>query len=505
MNWKKWNVILWMGICCMLFTACGKQENHTDTAANQQGVEQVQTDANQVANQPGDVQEANQDNVQGTTVNGTEGGQLELDEEDLIPEPELDIEEIDPEEVTGTIVVLTDRVDLLNSKLAEYKLEFETKYPGTEVIFEASKDYEDYASKRLEEGDYGDVLLIPESLPESEYADYFEPLGSYQSLSEYYKADYLAMVHQEGVIYGIPRYIMPQGIAYNKRVLERAGVAELPTSPEAFVEMLKKIKSSDEKIIPFYTNERFYGALAKWQKHAWGSVTADATYKYTGMLEEQEPFAKGSANYTVYKLLYDIVKEKLCEPVTERSNQKTVGQMFNNGEIGCMLVDWEELASLQQASTNPDDVGYMPFPYTVLVENEDGEMEEQQFATAELSYSYAVNKNSENKMAARAWVEYILRHSGFAVSEGADPIRKKTEFPTILDNFKGIHFIVVDDSDEEAVERYNATCEKAKLWLEEDSQGHEVRRIVKAAMQENGESFEDIMKDWNDRWKAARK
>ena len=78
-------------------------------------------------------------------------------------------------EITGEITVLTNRTDILNTDLARYAEEFQAKYPGTTVNFEAMEDYEGDVSTRLSTGDYGDVFFIPNTIPTNELADFCEP------------------------------------------------------------------------------------------------------------------------------------------------------------------------------------------------------------------------------------------------------------------------------------------------------------------------------------------
>ena len=51
--------------------------------------------------------------------------------------------------VTGVITVLTNRTDLVDTKLQEYKKDFESLYPGTSVEFEAITDYEGTALRQI--------------------------------------------------------------------------------------------------------------------------------------------------------------------------------------------------------------------------------------------------------------------------------------------------------------------------------------------------------------------
>ncbi len=399
--------------------------------------------------------------------------------------------EEEPDEVIGTITVLTDRVDLVKTKLAEYKMAFEEKYPGTEVVFQQLGKYEASVSDKIKENDYGDVLLIPQSISNGELEEYFEPLGTLEELSGVYDEKYLQERQQDGVVYGLARYAAPQGIVYNKKVFEKAGIYELPESPEAFLKALKAIRTTQPQVIPYCTNMKMNQGLAAWQQHVWGSVSGDPDYHYNGIVTDNSPFDGEKPDYIVHKLLYDIVKAGLCEEESDSINWKKAKTMLNRGEIGCILADWTLLSEIQSASTNPDDIGYMPFPYNI-----DG----VQYATTTIEYCYGINKNSENKATARAWIDYMLKDSGFAASEGAISIKKKTELPKLLENFKDVELIIDNPAVSGKEGEYDRINELSGIYLDEDT---EKKRIVEEARKEGGESFEDIMKDWNDRWKSA--
>lgn len=393
-------------------------------------------------------------------------------------------------EIIGTVVVYTDRLDMVNTKFAEYKTIFEKENPGTEIVFKVFSDYETAVMEKLNEGDYGDVVLIPRKVSNDLLEQYFEPLGTLEELSETYYEKYLQEAQQDGVVYGLAQYAMPQGIAYNKKVFEKAGIVELPKTTEEFLIALQQIKIYEPDVIPLYTGQKGPEGLAWWQKQVWGSVVGNPNYQYEQMLADKAPFSEGKPNYIVHKLLYDIVEKGLCEEEGDSLNWTTVRTMLNNAEIGCIPVEWSEIAALQSAATNPDDIGYMPFPYNI-----DG----VQYATTTMEYCYAINKNSENKATARAWIEYMLKSSGYAKSEGAVSIRQKDTLPNLLVNFENAELVVDNSISEDSMQAYNQ-MQKLSGILQDD--GADKKQIIEAARQEEVD-FDDIMKDWNDKWQNA--
>ena len=87
-------------------------------------------------------------------------------------------------EVKGSITVLTNRTDLADKVLPAYAAKFEAKYPGTKVTFEGVTNYEGDVTTQLSGGDYGDVLLIPNSVARDELSQFFEPLGAVLAAQE---------------------------------------------------------------------------------------------------------------------------------------------------------------------------------------------------------------------------------------------------------------------------------------------------------------------------------
>src|SRR5690242_13098733 len=85
-------------------------------------------------------------------------------------------------DITGAITVLTNRTDLANEALPAYAKKFEAKYPGTKVTFEAVTNYEGDVTTQLSSGDYGDVLLIPNTVAVDQLPAFFEPLGTVDEL-----------------------------------------------------------------------------------------------------------------------------------------------------------------------------------------------------------------------------------------------------------------------------------------------------------------------------------
>ncbi|RDU24070.1 ABC transporter substrate-binding protein [Anaerosacchariphilus polymeriproducens] len=397
-----------------------------------------------------------------------------------------------PDEIGGEITVITHRTDIIDTKMADYKKAFEKKYPGTTVKFEAVTDYETDIAIRLQTEEYGDVLMLPSSIKNTDFPNYFESLGTVDELKKKYDERFLYSKFYDGKVYGLASNCNVQGMVYNKKVFKEAGITKMPTTPEEFLNCLKQVKQKT-KAIPYYTNFAAGWPLVQWQDQCWGSVSGDKDYHNNTIVHEKDPFSEGKPNYVVHKLLYDIVKQGLCEndPVTSDWEQSKV--MLNNGEIAVMDLGSWAISQIKAAGSHPDDVGYMPFPWNI---------NGKQYATAGADYCYAINTHSENKATARAWIDYMIDETGFALSEGSISILKSDPLPDTLKDFTKAELVVDAPATTENDGLFDVLNNESEIALTSDI---EKKRIVEAALGSSGESFDNIMKDWNARWAQAQK
>ena len=358
-------------------------------------------------------------------------------------------------DLTATIKWLTHRTDLVNDgQIAGYIAEFNKVYPNITVEVEGITDYaQDSLTRLTGSKDWGDMLGIPQ-VEASEFATYFTPMGSLETLSEIYNfADAKAF---DGVVYGIPSTGNAQGIVYNKAVFEKAGITELPKTPAEFIDALKAIKDMTEK----------------------------------------DPFsnkAEGVGPYAVYKILYDAVANGLIEEDYTTTDWEGCKVMINNGEIGCMVLGSWAFSQMRDAGPNGADIGYMSFPITV-----DG----KQYASAGADYCYAINKNAtvENQTATMVFIKWMTHESGFAYNEGGIPINKDGKYPDLYAAFDGIEFVpdtaavdqqLVDDLNNDSMVLLNRAGDK------------KIQEIIEHAF--NGtKTFDEIMADWNEAWTTAQ-
>lgn len=390
---------------------------------------------------------------------------------------------------TGIKATITVASNKSKQEMQSYLDAFNKKYPGIEIDYNYYSDYETEVGKQIESGDYPDVLFVPGSIGSDKYAEYFEPLGSRDELEKKYQYLEGSKLIKD-TIYGLPSSAYVNGIIYNKEIWAKAGITDTPKSIDEFLEDLHMIKDRTNAI-PFYTNYAADWTLQAWEQYPFLAMTGDPDYKANGFVNELDPFLEGTTHYQVYKLLYDIVSEGLCEAKPEESDWDESKVMLNEGSIACMAIGSWALKQVQDAGSNGDNVAYMPFP---------NEVDGKQYMAIVDDYCYAINKNSENKEAARAYIDFMLDESGYALNQEVLSVVKTDP---ILDSYGDMNNVICL-CDNEASDNNYQKRQTLSTNLNILDSTDEIKRVIEAAEGKRNETFDEIAEDWNERWESSR-
>lgn len=397
-------------------------------------------------------------------------------------------------DLKADLKLISHRTDLIaDGTFDNYAAEFQKMYPGINIKYEGITDYVGDMTTRLTSNDWGDICMIPTTIPLTELGDYFQVLCQLDEIKDEYNfADNRAFGQD---VYGIPSTGNAQGIVYNKAVFEAAGITELPKTPDEFLADLQLIKDKTDAI-PLYTNFAAGWTMTAWDAYISGGATGDSDWMNITMPQTKDPFADrgdGTGPYAVYKILYDAVSMGLTEDDPTTTDWEGCKPMINEGKIGCMTLGSWAIVQMQAAGPNADDIGYMPFPITV---------NGTQYASAGADYCFGVNKNisDDNKIASMLYIKWMSESSNFAYDQGGVPVLKSQEYPETLKAFDGIELIEDTQAPAEIADLQPNVNQESELSLNAD-QTH-VQRVVEAAI--NGdETLDDIVADWNEAWNAA--
>ncbi|MCL2034078.1 MAG: ABC transporter substrate-binding protein [Oscillospiraceae bacterium] len=397
-------------------------------------------------------------------------------------------------DLSAEIRFKTHRTDIMDTILQGYADDFREMYPNITVTYEGITDYSETMTTRLSTPDWGDACMIPTTIPLTELENYFHPFGATATLSEDYNfADNRAF---GGTTYGLPSTSNAQGVLFNKAVFAKAGITDIPKTPDEFLDALKKIKDNTDAI-PLYTNFAAGWTMGAWDAYISGSATGDPDFMNIKLPHAKDPFANrgdGTGPYAVYYVLYEAVKRGLVEDDPATSDWESSKGMLNRGEIGTMVLGSWAIVQMQEGGPNPDDIGYMSFPISV---------NGTQYATAGADYCYGINKNSsdEVKLASMLYIKYLVEKSNFDYDQGGIPTVKSHEFPSTLAAFDGIDLVAdapAKAGEEDLFVNINVDSE---VSLNMDNQ--HVISIVEAALTGSA-TLDDLMADWNARWTASQ-
>jgi ABC-type glycerol-3-phosphate transport system substrate-binding protein len=337
--------------------------------------------------------------------------------------------------VTGSITVLTNRTDIVGTTLKDYAQQFEKAYPGTSVKFEAITNYEQDVTTRLGSGNAGDVALIPNAVGRSQLQQFFVPFGSTSDLTKKYR--FVTAQSYKGKAYGIPTYGSTIGFVYNTEVWKKAGVSDLPTTPQQFLDDLRAIKQSSSAV-PYYTNYKDQWPLSQWGGNP--GLTGDPNAS-NAVNANKAPWSGDTWVNVSDGLLFDIVKNGLSEKDPTTTSWEGSKSDLAQGKIATMYLGSWAITQMKEAAKtagkSEDVIGYMPFPYQV-----DGKYH----ASLAPDYLQGVTKSSKNKATARAWVEWFATKSGFPDANGGVAPVPGSPLPATLTAFKDLGVDLVEQN-----------------------------------------------------------
>lgn len=438
-------------------------------------------------------------------VNNDANGKEETDDNAVQPKIDGDLNYADIKlgedytDITTTIKWLSHRTDLLEDTaehpFSEYIDAFHELYPNITVEIEGDTNYADDALLRLQGGDWGDLMMIP-AVDKADLSEYFLPYGDLETMES--QVRFANQWEYGGLVYGIASTGNAQGVVYNKKVFEEAGITALPKTPEEFIDALKAIKENTDAI-PLYTNYAAEWTMGAWDAYLGGTATGQAEYMNQILVHTAAPFADpgdGTHAYNVYKILYDAVAEGLTEEDYSTTDWEGCKGMINKGEIGCMVLGSWAVPQMQAAGDNADDIGYFSFPITV---------NGKQYASSGPDYNYGINKNSspENQAAAMVFVKFMTEMSGFSYNEGGIPIMASdNNFPDTYKAFDGIELIADEPCLEGENDFLNALNSDSELNINSGGNS-KIMEIVECAS-DGSRSFDEIMEEWNQVWADAQ-
>lgn len=383
------------------------------------------------------------------------------------------------DKVQGTITFITNRTDLVDTEYKKIEDAFKKKYPDVQdVKFEALRNYDGDIKVRLSSKQYGDVLLIPNGVSPEQFPNYFEPLDDLGLKDKVHSPDVTAYKDK---MYGVTSGVNAEGIVYNKKAFEKAGIQQVPKTLDELYAAADKLKQAG--IVPLATNFNAQWPLQQWDKLP-QLIAGKADYRNT-LIEEDAPFAKGTPYEQSLTILKTFIDKGYTESDLIATDWESSKADIAKGKFGMMFLGNWVINQITANGAKPEDVGFFPFPT-----DNSGKTK----ALMSNDWCYAVSKNSKNSATAKAFVKFLVEESGYDDFSGFIPTMKDKE-PKLpqLQEFLGYEpellYAAPDDS------KLTNIANKAQI----DFYGG--RYIQDLMLHKN---YEDGLKELNEKWKKAK-
>ena len=476
MKLKKVLAVVLATAMTLSLAACGGAESAAP--AEPAAAEEVKEE---VAEEPAAAEEAAEEATEAATEGVPTYSQIKLGE--------------DYTDLTATIKFLHCRTD--REEDGTYKAlwaKFNEMYPNITIESEGVTDFAEDSLLRLTTGDWGDIMFIP-AVDKADLPTYFYPIDTVENMKK--EINFAEMWTVGDQSYGVPCLANAQGIVYNKRIFEEAGITALPTTPDEYIADLQMIKDNTDAI-PLYTNYAAGWTMGAWDAYLGCVSDGDDTYFNQKFVHTANPFedkGDGTGAYNLYKILFDATEKGLIEDDYTTTDWEGCKGMINRGEIASMVLGSWAFVQMQQGDSHPEDIGYMPFPMTV---------NGTQYVLAGGDYNYGINVNAsdENKTASLIFIKWMTEVSNWCYDEGGYTVAIDGQNPDMYSAFEGCELlsdVPALPGEESFLNDMNAESE-----LSFNAGGNDkVQRIVEAAAT-GSESFDDIMADWTKAWNDAQ-
>lgn len=301
-------------------------------------------------------------------------------------------------EVSGKIIFLTNRTDMIGKEYDEYIKRFNEKYPNVEVEFEASQtDYNQQAKVRMASGELPDVMFIP-TIPNSDLPKYFAPLDDLGLNDQITFKDFKA---HEGKVYGITSGNSTSGIVYNKKAFADAGITEIPKTWDEFLAACEKLKAKG--IVPLASNFK-----DKWPLNNWVYDLPRLIENNPDFPNEKQntdtPFTMDNGFGKAFSLIRELDEKGYLEKDINSTNWEQSKKDIASGKFAMYFLGNWVINQVIGAGTTADNVGFFPLPY-----DNSGTPK----AALSPDFFYAVAKDSKHPEAAKAFVKWMIEESGY--------------------------------------------------------------------------------------------
>ena len=373
-----------------------------------------------------------------------------------------------------TLKIVTNRTDLVDTKLQDMAKEYENLNPNIEVVIEGVKQPDKVLKMRAAAGESGDITIVPIDANKKSLASFYEPIDdlgfNYKNL-----IGYSLGLGNDNRLHAVNSGVGYAGIVYNKNSFKAAGIDKIPTTLGEFYETCEKLKTAG--IIPFAINLSDEWPLQIYSDNFELPMETSNNINYSNDLVNKDLFDDDGGLYYSAKFLRSMKEKGYTEANFDESNWSSFKMKHAKGEIAMTFLESWYPEQLLELGAKKEDIGMFPFPDTniIIINNEwrfgiskdCKHLEEAKklfkWLFYEGKYSEACSINSAiNEDKSRSWfLDELLSYNKptlIGIPKTNETMEKFNNFQYALSSiFK--EYIISDEPDK-VIEKYN------KLWRE---------------------------------------
>ncbi|MBC8062708.1 MAG: carbohydrate ABC transporter substrate-binding protein [Clostridiaceae bacterium] len=379
--------------------------------------------------------------------------------------------------LSGKIVFATNRIDIANDRLKALGTEFMKQNPGTEVSIEGIKDYDQTIETRLAAGEAPDIYNFIEMMTKSTLSDYYLPIDNLGFTKDSI-AFYSEGQGSDGKLYGVTEGVIYEGIVYNKKAFETAGIKATPKTIGEFYSVCERLKASG--ITPLGTAFK-----DQWPLYPWSSVEY-VTVAQTGSIQHKFQYSKqdkiiDEVMLNSFELIRNLHKKGYLEEDLVSSNWDRLKWEMSEAKVAMYYVgNW---FPPQLVDNGAAELGMFPYPGGKAI-------------LASAAKIWGVSKDTKAPELAKAFLNYLMMDGKLAKAEYLiSSLKGVVPSDRFVKELLGSGLPVVQN--EGIDEKYKELINKSDINLEAVLQAY----ILAADDIES----EKIVKTTNEKWAAVRK
>lgn len=378
------------------------------------------------------------------------------------------------------IVVATPRTDIVDTKLKGLAQQFMDENPGTLVEFEAFKDYNQIVSTRVAGGEAPDIYQVLETNMLSNVLDeYFLPIDDLGFSEEnlYY---YTNSKGVDGQVYALNDAISYEGIVYNKRAFEAAGITAIPQTIDEFYQVCEQLKTAG--ITPMTTALKDVWPTYPWC--TWDSVQITLRGSATGAntyLEKDEIY--DDAMLESLNIIRECYKKGYLETDVMSAGWDQLKLDLSQGKAAMHYTGSWFPSQVIELGANKEDIGMFPFPGAKGISVIKGK-------------SWGVAKDSKNPELAKEFLAYMIEEGRYSKLAGDTPANKgitiENEAITELLSY--------------GVEPIESEATKPEFgMLKNKIECNEQTFLQSYILESDEQKVQQAVEEWNSKWGEVRK